>query len=137
MPDFITWLNDYSVGHTTIDQQHQRIIAIINTLYTYFRENIDSHRDDIPPLLNELAEYAKSHFSFEEDVLQNVGFPGLEDHRKLHVRFVEKTASLNDLAFHGFEGVPHDMFAFLKKWWLHHIRMEDMKYRPLLQMPAG
>ncbi|HLA83675.1 MAG TPA: bacteriohemerythrin [Thermoguttaceae bacterium] len=125
MDRYIVWKPFYSVGYTSLDDQHQQILEIINDLYAAMERGDD--RQVVPRLLDRLFEYTKTHFAFEERILREHGYPDLESHKKLHEAMRSKTAGLRS---HVGLVLGPDLLRFLKDWWLGHIQEEDQRYAP-------
>ena len=127
MAKFIAWRSFYSVGHDGLDAQHQQILGIINELYKAMEDQSD--QGVVEPLLNRLQEYTRKHFAYEESIMEECGFPGIEYHRELHNSLRQRTDSLKA---HVGLVLKADLLMFLKDWWLGHIQDEDQHYRPYL-----
>ncbi len=126
MADLIIWTDKYSVGCNYIDQQHKKLIDIINELHSAFmgRES----KDKLGEILSELVDYTKYHFSAEEEMLKKHGFGPSDLHKKQHQEFVEKIEIFKKRHELGDEILGFDMLNFLKDWLLNHILKTDMSY---------
>ncbi|KHF24803.1 hemerythrin domain-containing protein [Solemya velum gill symbiont] len=78
--DRIEWTGEFSVGVRKLDEQHQKIIKMINRLSD---NQDDAHLfvSDREILLS-LMEYAKLHLQYEEALLKKYGYPDLESTRR-------------------------------------------------------
>mgnify|MGYP006312801961 FL=1 len=54
--EFITWRDTFSVQVPSIDDQHKKLVKLINELYTKFYEGIDN--EDLHNIFSELEKYA-------------------------------------------------------------------------------
>lgn len=79
-------------GHSDIDAQHRELFARLGALLDASREH--RGRAEVARLLDFLGDYVVSHFSIEERVMAEAGYPGLEAHREEHRRFVKEFAAL-------------------------------------------
>nr|WP_218955288.1 bacteriohemerythrin [Acinetobacter sp. 10FS3-1] len=102
----------------------QRTLTYINTL-----EQVKStgERDKIKEVLDDLIDYTQSHFSFEENLLEQVSYQYLPSHRGIHELFVKR---LNDyrLKFEKGESIEKDLYRLLSKWLINHIQHDDQDY---------
>lgn len=118
------WSESYNIGIDVIDNQHRQILDYINAL-----EEIrgTSQRDRIREVLNDLIDYTQSHFSFEENLLEQVSYQYLPSHRCIHELFVKR---LNDyrLKFEKGESIENDLYRLLSKWLINHIQHDDQDY---------
>jgi hemerythrin len=118
------WSESYNIGIDVIDNQHRQILDYINAL-----EEIrgTGQRDRIREVLNDLIDYTQSHFSFEENLLEQVSYQYLPSHRGIHDLFVKR---LNDyrVKFEKGESVENDLYRLLSKWLINHIQHDDQDY---------
>lgn len=127
--DFITWKSDYSVGNETLDNQHKRIIKLINELYNAYVKKIEFTDSD--RMISELSEYTVNHFGEEERLFEQYGYELAEEHKKEHETFVK---TLNELIAQNQKSpkiLSLKLTSFLQKWLINHILEEDKKYAPM------
>lgn len=124
--DLIEWSDGYSVGIESIDQQHQKIINLINSL----AENPDnlSNSKVVSALLNEMISYALEHFNFEEALLKENGYPDFDNHHAKHVAYSKKIGNLCAASMSHTKVTPEELKENLCDWWIQHILKEDMAY---------
>jgi len=129
-PPFIVWKDAYSVGNDELNTHHKGIISIVNDLYSAIQNQ--SAKAELGSILDRLLDYTQSHFQREESLMAEHQFPGLPQHKVVHERMVLKTEELCGLGLrHNDDAVPETM-AFLKDWWVQHIRVMDAQYRPYM-----
>ena len=65
------WKEDFSVNIKTIDEQHQELFRIGNSLYNIIsiKGGIDRY-DEIMKILYEMRDYAIYHFDYEEKLMK-------------------------------------------------------------------
>lgn len=118
------WNQTYNIGIDVIDNQHRQILDYINAL-----EQVKNtgQRDKIKEVLEDLIDYTQSHFSFEENLLEQVSYQYLPSHRGIHDLFVKR---LNDyrLKFEKGESIEKDLYRLLSKWLINHIQHDDQDY---------
>ncbi|MCK9363574.1 MAG: bacteriohemerythrin [Syntrophales bacterium] len=122
----IDWSDSLSVNVAEIDQQHKKLIAIINELNDAMR--IGAGKDVLGKIVNSLISYAAIHFKTEEKYFAQFGYPDTDNHKKEHVAFVQKVADFKD----GFEkrklSLTIEVMNFLSDWLKNHIMKTDKKY---------
>lgn len=118
------WSSDLDTGIKVIDGQHRRIVEYINELQEA-RENLD--KKTVHDVIDELVDYTISHFSFEESLMEQAGYPFLDPHKKIHELFVKKVGSFVERFKKG-EDVVDDILTMLQKWLINHIKNEDGDY---------
>lgn len=128
---FINWNESYSVGNTEMDNQHKKLIDIINKLFDSFREgNAESISSEI---LDEMIEYANFHLNSEEKLLYKYDYPEKEEHEKKHDEFRKKITELKKMISGNSENTHYELLDYLKKWWTNHILVVDMKYSKFIE----
>ena len=131
MIEKIKWDESFSVGVLKLDQQHMRILAIINLLVDQQEQEFNSRV--IAKILADLTNYAHEHFGMEEQLLAEHGYPDIRTQREEHHEFRKKLAHFCDEAIIRDKLVPTQLFEYLKNWWVDHILEKDMKYRSFLK----
>lgn len=109
-----------------IDSQHRELIDRIKQ----FVDSCESGAGKVKAIqmLDYLAEYTDFHFSAEEKLQEEVGYPGLKEHRAKHEEFKQNLKELEDFLEES-EG-PTDAFVEQVKknvvdWLFQHIKAFD------------
>ncbi|MBB4266931.1 bacteriohemerythrin [Roseospira visakhapatnamensis] len=128
----IEWKERMSVGVEALDNDHRKLIGLLNQLHDVMR----SERSDETPsqIVRELVKYTEYHFDCEERLMRLSRYPDYEAHVRIHrdlkrrlVSFEQKLLSVPES-----EALILPLFDFLSDWLMRHILREDMKYRPYL-----
>ena len=127
----INWNESYSVGNTEMDEQHKKLIDIINKLFKSFKEG--NAQDILNDILHEMIDYANFHLNSEEKLLFKYDYPEKEEHEKKHQSFRDKTEELKKTLTSDSKDTHYQLIEYLKNWWTNHILVEDMKYADFLQ----
>lgn len=123
----IIWNNSFSVGVRKLDEQHKKIIKILNKLIETKDSTVDS--EIISDTLTEMTKYASEHFESEEKLMSEYNYPDYSLHKEQHKQFKEKTVKFCMDAMSYKATIPIEILTFLKEWWINHILESDMKYR--------
>ena len=115
-----------SVGVREMDNQHKRLVDIINRLYAEIQSG--KSRQATSRALDALMDYAKTHLAAEEEFMQSGGYPNYPTQKKLHDALRKKLAGLHQRYTQGDESVLLDIVMFAKEWLFSHIQKEDKKY---------
>jgi hemerythrin len=121
----IIYTSDCKTHIRRIDEQHQELIDLLNLLESLEK---DAHSgNEIESTLDFLGEYVKTHFSYEEELMLENGYPHYEWHKNWHQGYISKYTSLKDeYALNGaseeFSTILHD---FIIKWIASHIKNVD------------
>lgn len=120
------WSDDLSVQVTEIDNQHKKLIDIINSLHEAMLEK--KSKEMLAGILDELAAYTVYHFSTEEKYMTEFNYIGLLSHKKEHDAFVSKTESFISAYQSNKLGLSMELMSFLRDWVSNHIKGTDKKY---------
>jgi hemerythrin len=130
--NIVEWSNRYSVGIPLIDEQHQKLISITNTLYLGCLKGDEKARAYFMQAIHEAVDYVRYHFSAEEKLMERIDYPDLVNHKKQHDEFV-KEILLEVQAFEdGKKFVPNIFVRYLRDWVLTHIAISDKHYADYL-----
>jgi hemerythrin-like metal-binding protein len=122
----ITWKDElHSVQHTTIDNQHKRLVEMVNEL----NDAMSSRKgyDVTNAILQKAVEYTVYHFKTEEDLMKEFSYPGMEEHKAEHQAFILKVTSLKLDFNQGVGTVPRELLGYLRDWLANHITDTDKK----------
>ena len=128
---YIRWDDRYRIGHEVVDRQHRRLFQLINDLEQ--KAASGGGREAAIEAINSLVDYAVVHFADEEELMEQIGFDRLIQHRWQHRSFVGKIADLALEWGQGRETSVDDLLLFLKDWLLNHVLAEDMPIGVVLQ----
>ncbi len=124
----ITWSEGFSVGVPLMDDQHKRLIDLINAT--------DGICDEatMKEAIRSMFDYAQLHFHDEEDLLRSRHYPELNGQIHDHHHFIAQarefaSQDLND------PKMCARLNTFLCTWLSHHILEVDMKYKHFLLPP--
>ena len=130
----ISWSSRYLIGHHDIDADHQKLFELFNE----FVSTVNAGQDvsALSRILNELMEYTKYHFSREEQLMRDKGYPDYQRHKKMHDTFTRQIAEAGSrLAVGG--GMGAFLLSFLAQWLAGHILGADRKLGAFLAADAG
>ncbi len=123
---FMKWEDSFSVGIKKIDEQHKKLISMLNDFHTSLRRG--HGRQALSRILEGLASYVEEHFSTEENYMQEYDYPGYIAHKREHDNFTAKVLEIYEEFQEGKEVVTIELLDFLKKWLKNHILGTDQKY---------
>ncbi len=119
------WQSSFSTGIKKIDEEHKILVEMLNKL----ESSMYSDKKDkvLALVLRNLVDYVKFHFKSEEEVMEKIGFPELQRHRKLHKNLVHEVATILLDLKHGRAWSVPELVGFLQHWLMDHILGEDLK----------
>lgn len=123
----ISWSADFETGIDIIDAQHQR-------LFQYFEEIqqclSSANGAKVESLCRGLIDYAISHNTFEESLMENAGYPMLEAHHQVHEAFKQRAYGYLEKIDQGVDPlkIAREMRTDIGLWLINHIKREDQHY---------
>ncbi len=123
---FFDWNETLSVKIKTIDDQHKRLIDLINDFYDCI--NNRSNNESISRLINGMKNYAMMHFVKEESLMKQYKYNDYELHKKEHDEFIMKVVDFEEKFNSNRLIVSLEITRFLKDWIKKHIQGTDMLY---------
>ena len=129
--EFVAWDDAYSVGFELIDNQHKKLVTMVNALFAGCMIGGVAANIAYLRTINDALEYAGTHFSDEEKYMSQVDYPKLDEHKKQHEEFVTEINKSVRLYEKG-KKEPIELVKFLKNWLLNHIAVSDKQYAPYL-----
>lgn len=104
----------HCIGIGALDGQHRELVAQVNRI----AHAIDRKKPaaEINALMDELVRLARDHFTFEEGLMTEYGFPGMEAHAREHRSLLERLANLSAVLH---TSNPHKVelvLAFITDW---------------------
>ena len=135
---YIQWNDSYSVGYTYIDNQHKKLVDIVNTFYEAVKQG---HGGNIAyRILNNLVSYAEEHFLDEEMAMALARCPEdlIAEHKEIHEGLVKDIFDVtNKVNAETSDQALADVGELLRKWLLQHILDQDMRYAPYVRKLKG
>lgn len=123
---FVTWSDNYSVGNLQMDNQHKKLIKMINDLHLAMSQG--KGKEVVGRLINDLTNYTVVHFQDEERMMTEINFPRRDEHFRIHEQFVNKVSQFKKDYDNNKITLSMDIMSFLKDWLTDHIQKMDKEY---------
>lgn len=123
---FFTWNEKYSTGIQGVDDDHRKLVEMIDELYTAM--SMGEAKSKVQSIVSGLIDYSNFHFKREEDLMLKAGYNELEQHKALHKSFIDKVKIYQEKIDSGVLNISVDVIAFLRDWLISHIQYVDMKF---------
>ena len=120
------WGQHVLTGLSDVDNQHHRLVDIINQFGSLLSENV-VHIENIDCLYNQLADYAVYHFQEEETLMAefNVDTRHLNHHTNAHKHFLDEVSFIYSEISSDKPDKANTFLKFLIHWLAYHILGED------------
>jgi len=126
----ITWNEKYSVKIKQFDDQHKKLIDMVNELHDAMK--VGKGKDVLEKILAGLIQYTVTHFASEERLMKLHNYPGFEQHKKEHNLLSLQVNDVQKKYHEGNAALSQSVMIFLKEWLQNHIQGTDKNYAPFL-----
>lgn len=124
----LNWIPEYSVKVRELDEQHKKLIDLINQVYGYiYRQEAP---DKILDLVNEIGNHAVLHFNTEEGYFKKFNYPLTDEHENYHRQLLMDVANYKKQIISAPENftIAEKFVDFLENWLADHMMIQDKKY---------
>jgi hemerythrin len=119
----VTWRDEYNVNVEEIDNQHRKILELVNSLHAAVETR--ANKDDLKDLLVELVEFTRIHFSTEEQLMKKYDYPDLARHHTEHRLLLRYLVDLVDAVSGGKNPGFYSDYDVSTDWAMIHICDHD------------
>ena len=127
---FITWSDNYIIDKGLIDEQHQKLINLINNLHSAFLEG--KANEGLNEIVAKLTDYTEYHFKTEEELFCKTKYARKEQHKVQHSEFIRKITEFKEKLAAKETSLSFDIMLFLQKWLQTHILVSDKEYKDFI-----
>ena len=89
----LQWSNGLSVDNVELDNQHKELFKIINDLSEIYNNKL---KEGVSEIIDRLINYELVHFVTEENFMEKIRYPFLENHKQEHIKLLEGTKRLKE-----------------------------------------
>ena len=125
--DYIKWTDELSVGVKLFDDDHKKLVELINDLNQLII--VGDKTSALEKALAGLILYTKKHFGNEEAFMVKHGYLAYEKHRAEHTELTEKVIDFQERLESGKANFSLELITFLRDWLINHIKGTDMQYK--------
>ena len=122
---FIDWSDEYDTGIASIDEQHRRLVEIVNRFDEASRRGRGTRI--MQDILNDLIGYTQEHFAHEESLMAAAGYQGLRKHQTLHRQLLQKVERCQ-YDFSQGRRITREVRELLRYWVESHLMDEDQAF---------
>lgn len=127
----IIWKESFSIGIRVIDDQHRRLMEIINELYD--AQRIGTSQFIMNGVINRLEDYTIYHFKLEEEMQSLNLYPNFNQHIEEHQEFIGKLSKFKQDSIRNNLLLSIKTIDFLKDWTINHILGSDREFGEYLR----
>jgi hemerythrin-like metal-binding protein len=117
---------EFKLGIEAIDNEHIKLVNMLNQVHALLSEG---KKNEARIYFGQtLSAYVNEHFSNEEKFMADIGYPALDEHKKIHENFKksfqELAPTIESFDETAFRKALSDTFT----WIISHIGKTDKKY---------
>ncbi|MBE6449844.1 MAG: bacteriohemerythrin [Alphaproteobacteria bacterium] len=129
-----TWRDSMNLNYAPLDDEHRAFLDVVNQ--AFMASQVDDFQM-IEKVFEKCYDYARNHFSHEEDIMERIQFPDIENHMRSHQVFIHNVSEMRQQ----FDVAPsidekrklsRKLANFLNVWLLGHIMSRDKAFKPYL-----
>lgn len=122
------WNETLSVGVKTLDDDHKKLVDMINELVDGITSN--RRQEALSQIFDKLIHYTRFHFCREEEYFARTGYSAANHHANEHRELIRQVTDLQTrFKSGGASLLSLEVMKFLTGWLTHHIMVEDKNYR--------
>jgi hemerythrin len=123
----IVWNETMSVGVKDLDEQHKKLVDILNELHESIAA--EQSKEVLGKIIEKLIEYTRVHLGYEERILFQAEYPELSEHGRQHDEMIATAlAAQAKVRWGASPGLSLEILEFLQNWLINHIQGSDKLY---------
>lgn len=122
--EFMPWKEEYKVHYTEIDNQHAKMVQLVNELHSLLGSK---KKETIKYIMKQLVEEAKIHFQTEEKLMTQNNYLDFISHKLEHDRYYNKLANFYSELQNEKESMNLEILNSFKTWFVNHLKINDKK----------
>lgn len=128
----ISWSAEYATGIDIIDEQHKRIFEYLAEIDHAIKAQSTS---EVEYVVKALLDYAVSHNTFEESLMEKANYPILDAHHQVHEAFKARAAGYAERLNSGEDHfrLAREVRTDIGLWLTNHIKRDDKHYVPYVK----
>ncbi|WP_160691115.1 bacteriohemerythrin [Clostridium sp. C2-6-12] len=130
------WKEEFNLNIEEIDKQHKKLMEIGKRAYdiAIIDDGYDRY-DEIMEIIDELLEYTKYHFEYEEKMLKEYNYVHVHEQEEEHSFYIYKIKSIasRDDIDENQRKIVLEVIDFLSEWISKHIMIADREYAVYLK----
>lgn len=137
----LEWAKELESGDSALDNHTKELLRQAN-IFIDMMESIYKE-EQLLKMLSVLTEYSRNHFSSQEDMMKRTRYPGIDDHKAHHRKFIHSVSKLyrimlnqkknlspddEDYDGRGVDGIIRDTYDFIMDWYDNHMLSADKRF---------
>ncbi len=135
------WKDRYCIGVDRIDQQHKELFNRVYEFINVTNESTDwkDRVEKVKETINFMKEYVVYHFNDEEDLMEEINYPEIEAHIRIHKKFKAGINNYVDKLKSGDfdEETVQEFGGKIMTWLIFHVGHADQKIGEYVKSQKG
>jgi hemerythrin len=119
----ISWSPEFETGIDIVDEQHKRIFEYLTEIDHAIKAQSTA---EVEYVIKALLDYAISHNTFEESLMEKAGYPMLDAHHQVHEAFKARAQAYGTR-------LAREVRTDIGLWLTNHIKRDDKHYVPYVK----
>ena len=128
---FLQWSNSYALNLKDVDEQHEKLFELVNTLYDSGVNG--DEQNSLGIILDELIDYTVYHFETEEKLFIKHAYPKYNQHKEQHDDLTKQVLTLQEQFRAKKVTIAFDVLDFLSDWLKKHTMESDLEFAVFLK----
>lgn len=117
---------EFKLDIPQVDTEHNKLVDMLNEVHSLIKAG---NKEEARKYFNEtLSTYVDEHFANEEKFMEEIGFPGLEEHKRVHENFKKSFNELKPMIDQADDDSFRKALSDAFTWILTHIGKTDKRY---------
>jgi len=125
----IKWSDKFATGISGIDNEHEELIATINSCYLKQTEHFE--KDKLINILNNIYASIHAHFMLEERLMEKHAYDEYEKHKNDHARLLDDIRDFTLDLETSSDFDEQQLKQKLSDWFLLHFKTHDARLHKL------
>jgi hemerythrin-like metal-binding protein len=120
------------LGVEAIDREHIAVLDLLAKFIACVKAKADA--EEALDVLSEAIKAGNAHMEHEEHMMDEAGYPGVEEHKRLHrtARLTYTTLMSDTFAFRAHDPALLEQFAAVERLLCHHFSGPDRQFAEYL-----
>lgn len=124
------WTPEMKIDNGQIDDDHQKLLSIANRIL-----DVEHPKWDVEELrlaIQELFDYTEHHFTREEKMMRQIGYPEVDAHLEKHKSIIHEMGRRLTIS-RNMNDILSNYRKIMDEWVISHIMEEDKKIRQFME----
>ena len=121
----IEWKDEFCVGISDVDHEHQEIINLINNLHDAMSG--ENATISVMDFLGEIYSHVSAHFALEEKIMRTHKYDQYADHKADHERLLDELRDIMDDYEENAYFSDAEFAGQVERWFTEHFKTKDAR----------